>query len=402
MAAALLNRARMTTATTGTGTVTLGSAVVGYATFAEAGAVDATVYAYAIQDGNDIEIGDGTYTSSGTTFSRDTVTVSKISGTAGTSKINLSGAAEIFITPKASDLSSGVLTTVGDILYRGTTGLARLAKGTALQVLRQNSALTAPEWAAARELLTSDRTYYVRADGSDSNTGLVNDSGGAFLTIQKAFNVIQSTLDVGGYTVTIQKDNSTHTNGLVVGNWVGGGSITFDGGGGTISRTSAVCISTTGILGGSFTYQNVTLTTTTGGNCVAHTAAGTVTQGAGVVFGACAGNGHIVLQAPGAFWASTASYSITGGAPRHYFVSSPGAYLLYQSGTITLTGTPAFTIFANANALSRLYHAGTFSGAATGQRYNVSENASVNSGGGGASYFPGSSVGAVSTGGLYA
>jgi hypothetical protein len=114
--AALLNRARMSTATTGTGTITLGSAVAGYATFAEASAVDATVYSYCIEDGDDFEIGVGTYTSSGTTFSRDTVTVSKISGTAGTSKINLSGSAEIFITARADDLSfsgslSGTSTT---------------------------------------------------------------------------------------------------------------------------------------------------------------------------------------------------------------------------------------------------------------------------------------------------
>jgi len=102
--AALLNRARMTTATTGTGTVTLGSAVTGYASFAEAGAVNATVYSYCIEDGDDFEIGVGTYTSSGTTFSRDTVTLSKISGTSGTSKINLSGTAEIFITAREEDL----------------------------------------------------------------------------------------------------------------------------------------------------------------------------------------------------------------------------------------------------------------------------------------------------------
>lgn len=102
---AVLNRARMTTATTGTGTVTLGSAVPGYGTFAEAGAVDATQYSYCIDDGDDFEIGVGTYTSSGTTFSRDTVTFSKIGGTAGTSKINLSGSAQIFVTALAGELT---------------------------------------------------------------------------------------------------------------------------------------------------------------------------------------------------------------------------------------------------------------------------------------------------------
>jgi len=36
----VVNRARMTTATTGTGDITLGSAVAGFATFAEAGVSD--------------------------------------------------------------------------------------------------------------------------------------------------------------------------------------------------------------------------------------------------------------------------------------------------------------------------------------------------------------------------
>lgn len=90
-------RAWMTTATTGTGTVTVGSSKAGYMTFAEAGVADADTAAYCIIDGDDFERGIGTYASSGTTISRDTVVASKIAGVAGTSKINLSGTATIFL-----------------------------------------------------------------------------------------------------------------------------------------------------------------------------------------------------------------------------------------------------------------------------------------------------------------
>jgi hypothetical protein len=124
----LLNRARMTTATTGTGTLTLGSAVSGYATFAEAGAANSTAYDYTIVDGTDFEMGTGTYTSSGTTFSRDTVTLSKISGTAGTSKINLSGSAQIFISPRAATLGltgkHTIFMPAGAMIARTTNGAA--------------------------------------------------------------------------------------------------------------------------------------------------------------------------------------------------------------------------------------------------------------------------------------
>jgi len=42
--------------------------------------------------------------------------------------------------------SAGVLTTQGDTLYRDGSGIQRLAKGTAGQVLKMNSGATAPEW----------------------------------------------------------------------------------------------------------------------------------------------------------------------------------------------------------------------------------------------------------------
>jgi hypothetical protein len=108
--AKLYNLARMTTATTGTGTITLGAAVSGYLTFALAGVADGDIVDYAIKDGVNSENGTGTYTASGTTLSR-TVTKSTTSNTA----ISLSGFAEVFISPRAETLNDASL-FVGGLL----------------------------------------------------------------------------------------------------------------------------------------------------------------------------------------------------------------------------------------------------------------------------------------------
>lgn len=100
--AKLYNLARMTTSTTGTGTITLGSAVASYVTFAAAGAQNGETVTYAIVDGNNREVGRGVYTSSGTTLTRATILESTNSNLA----INLSGNAEVFITAAAEDIAN--------------------------------------------------------------------------------------------------------------------------------------------------------------------------------------------------------------------------------------------------------------------------------------------------------
>jgi hypothetical protein len=95
----LVNRAKVATATTGTGTITLGAAESGYQTFADAGVTDGDVVRYVIEDGTDWEIGTGTYTASGTTLSR-TVDESSNSDAA----LNLSGSAVVYVSAAAEDI----------------------------------------------------------------------------------------------------------------------------------------------------------------------------------------------------------------------------------------------------------------------------------------------------------
>lgn len=80
MAFVLKDRVKETTTTTGTGTVTLAGAVSGYQSFSAIGNSNSTYYTIAGQGTTEWEVGIGTYTASGTTFSRDTVLASSNSG----------------------------------------------------------------------------------------------------------------------------------------------------------------------------------------------------------------------------------------------------------------------------------------------------------------------------------
>ncbi len=139
MAVVLGNRAKMSTSTTGTGTITLGSALSGYQTFAQAGITNGQTVRYAIEDGTNFEIGSGVFTSSGTTLTRN-VTESSNSDNA----ISLSGSGEVFITASAADIfvndGATSLTTTGTITAGGnvaiSTGVIDLKNGGSQSVVK--------------------------------------------------------------------------------------------------------------------------------------------------------------------------------------------------------------------------------------------------------------------------
>ncbi len=89
----LFNLARMTSSTTGAGTIALAAAATGHLSFADAGVPDGVRVFYGIEDGNASEVGRGIYTAAGTTLSRGPIT-----STNSNNAINLSGNAQIFIT----------------------------------------------------------------------------------------------------------------------------------------------------------------------------------------------------------------------------------------------------------------------------------------------------------------
>jgi hypothetical protein len=269
---------------------------------------------------------------------------------------------------------------------------------------------------ARREVLTAARTYYVRADGNDSNSGLVNNSGGAFLTPQKAINVAAG-LDTSIYDVTIQCGAGTYdigNTGLVTKAAVGAGAIIILGDETTPSNVILRMTGTLASVGNPACLQSVNVPTiykirgfrlesTATGNAFGLVANGStrvefqnIDIGTGFLQQLRAGDGGVL--------AGTGPYTISGGCSSHWTVVG-GAVVRVQATTVTFVGTLAIGVFASATTGAIIFgnsntFAGTFA-SVTGQRYSSDSNAVISVAGAGATYLPGNAAGVVQNGGQY-
>jgi len=250
-----------------------------------------------------------------------------------------------------------------------------------------------------REVLTANRTYYVRTDGNDSNTGLANTSGEAFLTIQKAIDVVTA-LDNGGYNITISVADGTYATGFTANSpFIGGGSVNVIGNTSTpdncvigpknipfrISDGAKVTIKGFKVISSSRAFQvqnfgNLTLNNinfaATGGNAVA-----------------CE------------FYSQTSmlygSFDVTGSYSAAFLIE--GGQMNAYGAAFTLSSTPSWSVafaYLVGTAYARVT-ASTYSGTSTGKRYSVNGNSVLSTNGGGATFLPGDVAGTTSTGGQY-
>ena len=129
MALIYRDRVKETTTTSGTGTVTLAGAVSGFRSFADVG--DGNTCKYAIVDANNAwEVGEGTYTTIGTTLARTTVERTSAGNTA---PITLSaGTHNVLLVHSATAIALNSGTNTGD----QTTITGNAGTATALQTAR--------------------------------------------------------------------------------------------------------------------------------------------------------------------------------------------------------------------------------------------------------------------------
>lgn len=112
------DRVKETSTTTGTGTFTLAGAATGFQSFSAIGNGNTTFYTIALVGGSQWEVGIGTYTSSGTTLSRDTILSSSNSGNA----VDFSaGTKDVFVTYPSERAITGGGGGIGALVVNATT-----------------------------------------------------------------------------------------------------------------------------------------------------------------------------------------------------------------------------------------------------------------------------------------
>ena len=264
---------------------------------------------------------------------------------------------------------------------------------------------------AGREVLTANRTYYVRSDGNDSNNCLSNTSGGACLTIQRAVNLAYA-IDGRTFNVTIQVNCGsppcTFTGATVFnGPFLTSGTVSLVG---DTTTPSNVTLSVTGAHaifvtnGAKVQIAGFKITTTGTGHGLNMTNGAVATVNGKMEWGAInqAGYAHMNVNTGAALLYSNQSYTISGNFSYHLIIQTGGA-ATYALNTVTITNSPTYTVFCEIDYVGVVSTTqNTYSGAVTsGQRYLAQGNGVINTFGAGAQYFPGTVAGSVNTGGQY-
>lgn len=300
------------------------------------------------------------------------------------------GAGTLTVDPSGAELVNGVAT----LTVRQGEGLLLWSTGSEWRALQMRDAY--------REVLTAARGYFVRSDGSDSNEGRANTAGGAFLTLQKAIDVVAG-LDLATFAVTITIGTAGSYAGFnASAEWVGGpgSSVSIVGdaaNAGNFVITSSALVQNGCIL----RISGVDFTPSSGDGLVVASGARVTIFGA-CNFGAASGARQILIVSGGSVTAA-AALTMDGSAANWILATDGGSS--FSSNTIThvFSGTPTYTttVVVQSNAGVSIVNA-TPSGAANGTRYSVTLNGVLFTNGGGATFIPGSVGGSTATGGQYA
>lgn len=263
----------------------------------------------------------------------------------------------------------------------------------------------------SRTVLGNTTFLYVDNNGSDSNSGF--SAAAPFLTLQKAYDLVQSSFDLNRNFVQIKAADGTYTTPLnALGPCIGGvmdapyTPIRFVGNVNqpakcVISPPSSTCVNVQG--GGKISIQGFKLVSPTVGILCADY--GSYVSANSLDFGTCGGAAQVYCSFGQVVF--NGSYYVSGSCEDHF--ECAGGIIDMEGPstgppwTVTFLNAVTYTTFALARAggiidSKRVVFAGA---AVTGQRYFADLNAIIHTQGGGANYFPGNAAGATGTGGQY-
>jgi hypothetical protein len=259
--------------------------------------------------------------------------------------------------------------------------------------------------------LTAPTNFYVRTDGSDSNTGLANTAGSAWLTLQHAYDTLCSDYDFGGQTALVNVADGTYSAGVTMSStWTGGGSIQFLGN----QITPANCfISASGhgflnnaiIQGGPVIVAGFKINTGGAGGtyAVGNTGWGLIAASSMEFAGSYS---NLAALSNGAQISIGGNYTVSGNSTFHDLCLAGGYIIDGNGGTVTISGSPTITFWAYCRDTSFIAVSNTYSGSPSAgtQKFNISDVSMINTQSGNVNYLPGSVAGAAdaTTYGAYA
>lgn len=257
-----------------------------------------------------------------------------------------------------------------------------------------------------RTRLTSNTTYYVSTTGSDvTGTGAV---GNPWATIQHALLIISTTIDDGGFAISVSVANGAYSGPVFVPPMYGGPNnaavLNIIGNTGSPSSVTLTSTNASGFVflgAGSYTIQGFTIAasgTGSGQGVGINAASGPIINVQNVTLNACGIAGLLATQ--GAQVSCSTGITFGGSMPIGAYSYNQGG-ITFGGSTITVTSTPAFsTAFAVSTGVSLIafLSGASVSGSATGSRYQVTTNSVIVSGG---LTLPGNAAGTTATGGQY-
>lgn len=226
MARFYAERVAFTTPTTGTGSISIGSRLgTSFKIPSETAIQNSDTVRLLIQEGNDVEIVQSTYSSgAGGSFSRDTVIASCISGTWGTTKITLAGAAEVRILPPGpEDIAYFALLNAEQTFSAKQT----IAATTKLQQALEKITITADNPASGDnnfDALTQAVQYYTTANDTNFTLNVRGDGSTSLNTMMATGEVMTIVLLVTNTGTPYYMSGFKIDGSSVTPKWLNGGA----------------------------------------------------------------------------------------------------------------------------------------------------------------------------------